>query len=49
MKQLNLFGEVEIEDVSSEEISHKAESYTGLYALHKYWVKRAFTILWLIS
>lgn len=45
MKQLNLFGEVEVEDVSSEEISHKAESYTGLYALHKYWGKKPYNIM----
>lgn len=45
MKQLSLFEEVEVEDVSSEEISHKAESYTGLYALHKYWGKKPYNIM----
>ncbi|MDD4111247.1 MAG: DNA methyltransferase [Clostridia bacterium] len=45
MKQLNLFGEIEVEGVSSKEISHKAESYTGLYALHKYWGKKPFNIM----
>ncbi len=45
MKQLSLFGEVEIEDVSFEEISHKAKSYTGLYALHKYWGKKPYNIM----
>ena len=45
MRQLNLFGEAVIEDISNEEISHKAESYTGLYALHKYWGKKPFNIM----
>jgi DNA modification methylase len=45
MGQLNLFGEKDIEDISNEEISHKAESYTGLYALHKYWGKKPFNIM----
>ncbi|MDD2200299.1 MAG: DNA methyltransferase [Bacteroidales bacterium] len=45
MKQLNLFGEEVIEDVKDNEISHKAKSYTGLYALHKYWGKKPYNIM----
>ena len=45
MGQLNLFGEKDIEDIREEEISHKADSYTGLYALHKYWGKKPFNIM----
>jgi DNA modification methylase len=45
MKQLNLFGEEVIENVKDNEISHKAKSYTGLYALHKYWGKKPYNIM----
>jgi hypothetical protein len=45
MGQLNLFGEKDIEDIRDEEIFHKADSYTGLYALHKYWGKKPFNIM----
>lgn len=45
MKQLNLFGEEVIDDIKEKEISHKAKSYTGLYALHKYWGKKPYNIM----
>jgi DNA modification methylase len=45
MSQLNIWGEQAVEDVSKNEISHAAKSYTGLYALHKYWGKKPFNIM----
>ena len=45
MRQLNLFGETEKQDSKEKEISHKAKSYTGLYALHKYWGKKPYNIM----
>ena len=43
--QTTLFETTEIEDPSRKEISHKAESYKGLYAMHKYWGKKPFNIM----
>ena len=45
MTQLNLFGGEVVEDLKNNEISHKAKSYTGLYALHKYWGKKPYNIM----
>lgn len=45
MRQLNLFGEKIVEDKKHKEISHQAKSYTGLYALHKYWGKKPYNIM----
>jgi DNA modification methylase len=45
MRQLNLFGEPVKENISNEEITHAAKSYTGLYALHKYWGKKPYNIM----
>lgn len=45
MTQLNLFGETEKQNNKEKEISHKAKSYTGLYALHKYWGKKPYNIM----
>jgi DNA modification methylase len=43
--QTTLFENIVIQDQSKEEISHKAESYKGLYAMHKYWGKKPFNIM----
>jgi DNA modification methylase len=40
MMQLEL-----IEQIESISTTHKAESYTGLYGLHKYWGKKPFNIM----
>ena len=45
MRQLNLFGEPIKENINREEITHSAKSYTGLYALHKYWGKKPYNIM----
>ena len=45
MKQLNLFGEEINQNTKDQEISHKAKTYTGLYALHKYWGKKPYNIM----
>ncbi len=41
MKQLALF---EKEDITQKN-NHKAESYKGIYALHKYWSKKPYNII----
>lgn len=41
MDQLALF---EKEDISQKN-NHKAQSYTGIYALHKYWSKKPYNII----
>lgn len=41
MDQIALF---EKEDISQKN-NHKAESYTGIYALHKYWSKKPYNII----
>ena len=43
--QIGLFENITKEDQSKKEISHKAESYKGLYAMHKYWGKKPFNIM----
>lgn len=45
MEQLNLWGEKVKENPKNKEITHKAKSYTGLYALHKYWGKKPYNIM----
>lgn len=45
MEQLNLWGEKVISNPKNKEITHKAKSYTGLYALHKYWGKKPYNIM----
>ena len=45
MAQLNLFGETVKANTKHEEITHKAKSYTGIYALHKYWGKKPYNII----
>lgn len=45
MAQLNLFGEGVKGSTKHEEITHKAKSYTGIYALHKYWGKKPYNII----
>ncbi len=45
MAQLNLFGESMKVNTKHEEITHKAKSYTGIYALHKYWGKKPYNII----
>jgi ubiquinone/menaquinone biosynthesis C-methylase UbiE len=38
--------QLEIEElVPKKSSTHKAESYTGLYGLHKYWGKKPFNIM----
>jgi len=41
MDQIALF---EKEDISQKN-NYKAESYTGIYALHKYWSKKPYNII----
>ncbi|MGB4626459.1 MAG: DNA methyltransferase [Erysipelotrichaceae bacterium] len=43
--QTTLFENKIKQDYSKKEISHKAKSYTGLYAMHKYWGKKPFNIM----
>jgi len=43
--QTTLFENIIKQDHSKKEISHKAESYKGLYAMHKYWGKKPFNIM----
>ncbi len=43
--QKTLFDNITKEDQSQKEISHKAESYKGLYAMHKYWGKKPSNIM----
>lgn len=43
--QTTLFENTVKQDQSKKEISHKAESYKGLYAMHKYWGKKPFNIM----
>jgi len=45
MAQLNLFNEPVSVNTKHEEITHKAKSYTGIYALHKYWGKKPYNII----
>lgn len=45
MEQLNLWGEEIKASPKIKEITHKAKSYTGLYALHKYWGKKPYNIM----
>ncbi len=45
MEQLNLWGEKVEMNPKNKEITHKAKSYTGLYALHKYWGKKPYNIM----
>lgn len=40
LKQLTL-----VEDEKKDEVSHIAESYTGIYAMHKYWSKKPYNII----
>ena len=40
LKQLTL-----VEDEKKDEINHIAESYTGIYAMHKYWSKKPYNII----
>lgn len=39
-KQLTLF-----EDETKDKTNHIAESYTGIYAMHKYWSKKSYNII----
>lgn len=39
-KQLTLF-----EDETKDKTNHIAESYTGIYAMHKYWSKKPYNII----
>lgn len=39
-KQVPLF-----EDEKKDEVTHTAESYTGIYAMHKYWSKKPYNII----
>lgn len=39
-KQSNLF-----EEETKENTNHKAKSYTGIYAMHKYWSKKPYNII----
>jgi len=41
MNQLELFENVDI----TQKNNHKAEPYTGIYALHKYWSKKPYNII----
>src|SRR5690554_468961 len=43
--QTTLFENTVKQDQSKKEISHKAESYKGLYGMHKYWGKKPFNIM----
>lgn len=43
--QTTLFENIKTEDNSKKEISYHAESYKGLYAMHKYWGKKPFNIM----
>lgn len=43
--QTTLFENIVKQDHSKKELSHKAESYKGLYAMHKYWGKKPFNIM----
>lgn len=43
--QTALFDNIAIEDSTENEITYKAESYKGLYAMHKYWGKKPFNIM----
>lgn len=45
MEQLNLWGEKIKESPKKQEITHQAKTYTGLYALHKYWGKKPYNIM----
>ena len=47
MKQLelNLWGEKRKENHKERETTHQAKSYTGLYALHKYWGKKPYNVM----
>lgn len=45
MPQLDLFGMPVQENIEKREITHKANTYTGLYALHKYWGKKPYNII----
>jgi len=41
MNQITLFQKTDI----SQKNNYKAESYTGIYALHKYWSKKPYNII----
>lgn len=43
--QTTLFENIKTENNSKKEISYHAESYKGLYAMHKYWGKKPFNIM----
>ncbi|MCB0637958.1 MAG: DNA adenine methylase, partial [Lewinella sp.] len=43
--QTTLFENIKAENNSRKEISYHAESYKGLYAMHKYWGKKPFNIM----
>ncbi len=43
--QTTLFENLKTENSSKKEISYHAESYKGLYAMHKYWGKKPFNIM----
>ena len=45
MEQLNLWGEKIKKTQENKEITHKAKTYKGLYALHKYWGKKPSNIM----
>ena len=43
--QTTLFENIKTENNSKREISYHAESYKGLYAMHKYWGKKPFNVM----
>lgn len=43
--QTELFENIKMENNTKKEISYHAESYKGLYAMHKYWGKKPFNIM----
>ena len=43
--QKTLFENIKTENNSKKEISYHAESYKGLYAMHKYWGKKPYNIM----
>jgi len=45
LMQTKLFENIKTEEDSEKEVSHKAKSYKGLYAMHKYWGKKPYNIM----